>query len=136
MPEIILFQDPVVRTVAFLRKYVPYDAGPFMDVPPDWEWGPLLVTVVDTGGRGERDVVLDDARVTVEVSHADGMEASRVARELQGLIRQWPFEEAGVIFLRTVQRPTFQPDSETRTPGYSFTVELSFRASTTEIPAI
>lgn len=136
MAEIILFQDPVVRAVSFLGKYVPVEAGPFMDVPPDWDWGPLLVTVVDTGGQGERDVVLDDARLTVEVSHTNSMEASRIARELHGLIRQWPFEEKGVIFLRTVQRPTFQPDSETRTPGYSFTVELSFRASTAEIPAI
>lgn len=136
MPEIILFQDPVARAVAFLGKYVPYEAGPFMSVPPDWEWGPLLVTVVDTGGLGERDVVLDDTRLTVEVSCSDGVEASRVARELHGLIRQWPFEEKGVIFLRTVQRPTFQPDSETRTPGYSFTVELSFRATTAEVTAI
>lgn len=134
--DVLMFQDPTQRAMAYLGAWLPAEAGPFLDVPPEWAWDQLLVTVVDTGGRGERDVVLDDARLTVEVSHPDAVRASEVARKLHAIIRQWPFEEKGVIFLRTVQRPTFQPDSETRTPGYSFTVELSFRASTVEVSAI
>lgn len=133
MPEIILFQDPIARAVAYLGKFVPEDAGPFLDVPAEWPWGDLLVTVVDVGGGGERDVVLDDVMLSVEVSCGDSIRASDVARRLHGLLRQWPYEEKGVRFLRTIQRPTFQPDEETRTPGYSMTVELSFRASTNEL---
>lgn len=134
--DVLLFQDPTQRAMAYLGAWVPAESGPFLGVPPNWGWDQLLVTVVDTGGRGERDVVLDDARLTVEVSHPDAVRASEVARNLHAIIRQWPFEEKGVIFLRTLQRPTFQADAETRTPGYSFTVELSFRASATEITAI
>ena len=136
MAEIIMFQDPTQRAMAYLGKWVPFDAGPFLDVPADWAWDQLLVTVVDTGGRGERDVVLDDVRLTVEVSHPDAPRASEVARRLHGLVRAWPEHERGVIFLRTLQRPTFTPDDATRTPAYTFTVELSFRATSTEITAI
>ena len=135
-PDVILFQDPLARAVSFLGKFVPPAAGPFLDVPADWAWGDLLVVVVDVGGSGERDVVLDDVMLSVEVSHADSLRASEVARRLHGLLRQWPYEESGVRFLRTIQRPTFEPDDETRTPGYSFTVELSFRASTTTFSSL
>lgn len=136
MAEIILFQDPTQRAMAYLGNWVPFDAGPFLDVPADWAWDQLLVTVVDTGGRGERDVVLDDVRLTVEVSHPNAPRASEVARRLHGLVRAWPEHESGVIFLRTLQRPTFTPDDATRTPAYTFTVELSFRATAAEITAI
>lgn len=129
MPEIILFQDPVARAVSYLSGWVPVEAGPFIDVPAGWRWGDLLVTVVDTGGSGERDIVLDDVRLTVEVSDKSSVRASEVARTLHGLIRAWPEHENGVRFLRTLSRPTFQADGETRTPGYAFTVELSFRAA-------
>lgn len=136
MVEIIRFEDPTARAMAYLGSWLPVESGPFLDVPPEWAWDQLLVTVADTGGPGERDVVLDDVRLTIEVSHPDAVEASRVARDLHGLIRAWPYQDKGVIFLRTLQRPTFTPDDETRTPGFAFTVELSFRASTVEITAI
>lgn len=136
MPEIILFQDPIARAVAYLGKFVPEDAGPFLDVPAEWPWGGLLVTVVDVGGGGERDVVLDDVMLSVEVSCGDSIRASDVARRLHGLLRQWPYEEMGVRFLRTIQRPTFDPDEETRTPGYSMTVELSFRAAPFDLTSL
>lgn len=136
MPEIILFQDPIARAVAYLGAFVPVEAGPFLDAPADWSWGDLLVTVVDVGGSGERDVVLDDVMLSVEVSCGDSMRASEVARRLHGLLRQWPYEEKGVRFLRTIQRPTFQPDEETRTPGYSMTVELSFRAAPFDLTSL
>lgn len=129
LPEIMLFQDPTTRAASYLGKFVPVEAGPFLDVPAEWRWGDLLVAVVDTGGGGEHDVVLDDVMLTVSVSHEDSVRASEVARRLHGLLRQWPYEESGVRFLRTIQRPTFDPDEETRTPGYSMTVELSFRAA-------
>lgn len=136
MPEIILFQDPTLRASSYLGTFIPVEAGPFLDVPANWSWGGLLVTVVDTGGGGERDVVLDDVMLTVAVSHPDSLRASEVARRLHGLLRQWPYEEKGVRFLRTIQRPTFQPDEETRTPGYSMTVELSFRAAPFDLTSL
>jgi hypothetical protein len=133
MPKVIVPADPVARAMSYLSPFVPYDSGPFMDVPGAWEWGPLLVVVVDTGGAGSRDVVLDDCRLTVEVSSADSLEASRVCREIHGLLRAWGSAEPGVQFLRTIQRPTYQPDEQTRTPAYTTTVELTFKASELEV---
>lgn len=138
MVEIIRLQDPVARAVEYLGLFVPYDAGPFMEVPPGWDWTQLLVTVVDVGGDGERDVVLDDARLMVEVSSPDSIEASEWCRDLHGLLRFWRSNDPTrtVTFLKTVQRPTFMPDDVTRTPGYSTIVDLSFRADRRDVSKI
>lgn len=128
-------QDPVARTVQYLSDYVPEVAGPFMTVPAGWEWNTLLVTVTDVGGDGDRSVVLDDARLMIEVFHPNSVTASEWARDLHGLIRAWrdPSLEGGVVFNRTVQRPTFIPDEATRTAGYFFLVDMIFRADRREL---
>jgi hypothetical protein len=138
MVEIIRLQDPVARAVEYLGFFVPHESGPFLDVPPDWEWGKLLVTVADVGGEGERDVVLDDARLMVEVSHEDSLEASHWCRNIHGLLKHWRANDPTrtVSFLKTVQRPTYTPDDESRTPAYSTIVDLSFRADRHDVPKI
>lgn len=138
MVEIIRLQDPVIRAREYLGSFVPPESGPFLDVPPDWKWGPLLVTLADVGGDGPRDVVLDDARLMVEVSHRNSEEASKWCRNIHGLLRFWRdiTSDKTVTFLRTVQRPTYTPDDETRTPAYSTIVDLSFRADRHDVPKI
>jgi hypothetical protein len=136
MPKVIVPADPVARAVSYLSQFVPFEAGPFPDVPAKWKWDSLLVVVVDTGGAGSRGVVLDDCRLTVEVSHPDSVEASRVCREIHGLLRAWGEIETGVQFLRTIQRPTYDADDETRTPAYTTTVELTFRANEINVKPI
>lgn len=133
MVEILTFQDPVIRALDYLRDYV--DGTLVGEVPYDWDWerNEILVVVTDTGGAGERDVVLDDTWLTLSVGHPDSVVASEQAGVVHGLLRAWPYEESGVRFLRTIQRPTFVADSETRYPSYEMTVELSFRAIRREI---
>ncbi|MFJ2618164.1 hypothetical protein [Glutamicibacter sp. NPDC087344] len=89
----------------------------------------MLVTVTDTGGLGEKDVVLDQARITVDVYHEDSEQASDVARKLHGLIRAWHTQEKGVRFISTLTRPTYRPEDASGTPGFFFTVELLFKAA-------
>lgn len=132
MPKIILLEDPVARTIEYLAPYLPTSAGPFLDVPEGWDWdaGELLVTVADVGGTGERDVALDDVRLMVEVAHGDSTEASRVCRELHGLLRVWR-DRRPVQFIRTVQRPTYQPTRDN--PSFTTIVELTFRAREVDV---
>lgn len=134
--EIVKLQDPVARAIAYVRPFIPAGGEIHMDVPARWAWDRLLVVVSDTGGRGERDVVLDDVRLTTTVFHPDSVAASESARNLHGLLRQWPYQESGVRFLRTLTRPTFDPDGATRTPGYTSTVELSFKAAQFDLTTI
>lgn len=139
MADIILGEDPVARAITYLKQYLaPGDAtaGPHITVPDGWAWDKLLIVVADTGGPGERDVVLDDAFLTVEVSAPDSVRASEVARRVHGLLKQWPYAQPGVHFRRTIQRPTFQPDDETRTPAYSMTVELTFRSTAEQFTSL
>ena len=138
MAQFLRLQDPVARANEYLGFFVPKTAGPFLEVPPGWDWKSLLVTVTDVGGDGERDVVLDDARLMVEVWDPDSVAASEWCRDLHGLLRCWRDHDPTktVTFLRTVQRPTFKPDDATKTPGYFTIVDLSFRADRREIHKI
>src|SRR5699024_523865 len=138
MAEFIRLQDPVARTVEYLGFFVPKTAGPFPQVPANWAWDDLLVTVTVVGGDGERRIAVDDVRLMVEVWHPDSVTASPWCRDLQGLIRSWRGRDASktVTCLRTTQRPTFMRDEATRTPGYFTIVDLSFRADRREIKKI
>ena len=138
MAQFLRLQDPVARANEYLGFFVPKTAGPFLEIPSGWDWKSLLVTVTDVGGDGERDVVLDDARLMVEVWHPDSVTASEWCRDLHGLLRSWRDNDTTktVTFLRTIQRPTFKPDDATRTPGYFTIVDLSFRADRREIHKI
>lgn len=136
MVEVVRLKDPVAMARQYLLPYLPKGSGPYLEVPSNWSWDRLLVTVVDVGGNGERAVVLDDARLMVEVSHPDSEEASGWCTDIHALLRHWRDTDPSVTFLRTVQRPTYIPDDATRTPAYSTVVDLSFRADRREIPKI
>src|SRR5699024_6456741 len=138
MAQIIRLQDPVARVIEYLGSFVPETAGPFLQVPANWACDDLLVTVADVGGDGERHVVLDDARLMVELWPPDAVVASGLWRDLHGLIRSWRDHVAtkSVTSLRTAQRPTFMPDEAARTPGFFTTVDLTFRADRREINKI
>ena len=128
MVEILQGKDPVAETIAYLSPFYP-EAVFGLDVPAEWEWGPLLIVVTDVGGPGPRDVVLDDAYISVLVSHEDSENASDIARTILGLLRQWPMANRAVYWNRVMQRPTYAPDEDTKVPAYSMTVALTFRAS-------
>lgn len=133
--DIIKPVDPVAEAIRYLSPYFP-GAVFGLSVPASWEWGPLLVVVTDTGGPGEHDVVLDEANLTIEVSHEDAEVASDTARTIHGLLKAWPMANRAVYWRRTLQRPTYTPDEETEVPAYSLTVTLNFRMTTetVEIP--
>src|SRR5699024_1237852 len=130
MAEFIRLQDPVARTIEYLGFFVPKTAGPLLQVPANWAWDDLLVTVTHVGGDGERSPVLDAVRLMIEVWHPDSVTASSSFRDWHGLIRSWRDRDDSktVTFLRTTQRPTFMPDEATRTPGYFTLVHLTFPA--------
>ena len=105
------------------------------EVPAKWAWGDLLITVADVGGSGVQDHVFDVVRMTVEVSHPDQAVAHDTAQTVYGLLREWPRQESGVYFRGTIQRPTWWPDDETRTPLYKTTILLAFRGEQVESDA-
>lgn len=133
MADVLVPQDPVLRARAYLLRYFPRVE---VQVPPKWAWDDLLVVLTDTGGAGEYDRVLSDARITVEVSHPRIKNASEAARVIQGLLREWQHIEDGVYWRSEVGRPAFYPDDETGTPKYIQTVSLAFRSEPRSIPQI
>lgn len=134
MSELIIPVDPVARAIAYLRGLFP-DVKFAIDVPSNWDWdlGNTLAVVVDVGGAGPMSVVLDDVFLMVEVSNQDGIEASRVAREIYARLRHWQWVERGVAWKSSLQRPTYTPDDETKVPSYSMTVNLRFKSEIRQI---
>lgn len=129
MTEIIRLQDPVLETIEYLKPWISARS----EVPARWAWDDLLVTVQDAGGTGERDLVLDDVLLSLMVAHPDRETASTAARDIHGLLRAWTYASDRVSFDATIQRPTYDPDPDTRTPAYTFTVRIIFRAETATV---
>ena len=134
MPKIIVFPDAAARTISYLVGHVD-GATIAPEVPPKWAWDGLLITVADVGGSGVQDHVFDVVRITVELSHPDQAVAHDTAQKVYGLLREWPWQEPGVYFRGTIQRPTWWPDDETRTPLYKLTLLLAFRGEQVESAA-
>lgn len=132
MTEIQLMPDPVARALRFLTLY--YPAGSLGIERPRESFEELLIVVSDTGGAGQVDHAFDEVRLTVEVFDRDAETASRVAREVAGLFRVWPWEEAGVYAHRVISRPYWDPDPDLDSlPCYTQTHEFRFRGQPTTI---
>lgn len=129
--EILRLRDPVISAISYLATYFENVRD---SVPYQFDWRGPLVVVTDAGGTGERDIALDDVILSFRVFDPDKFTASERARTIHGLLRAWPSVADGVHWNGTVQRPTFDPDEETRTPGYSFSVRLIFRAENVKGP--
>lgn len=133
MGELIIPVDPVAKAIAYLGPMHP-DVRMALDVPSDWAWDDTLVVVVDVGGAGPVGVVLDDVFLMVEVSSPDDEKASELARLIYGQLRGWQWKDPGVSWVSSLQRPTYSPDEDTRSPGYAMTVNLRFRAEIRRTP--
>jgi len=133
MPTIVVFPDVPALVIAYLQQYFPAATVVGMNVPEGWEWDDLLIVVVDTGGPGEKAVILDESYITVTVSHPDAAEASDTARVVHGLLKNLPYSNTAVRWVESVQRPTFEADDKEEAPAYSMTVAVTSRATTQQV---
>ena len=136
----IIPADVELTILRAVRDWFP-DATVGTDIPARWNWvqpaGQLIVATI-VGGMGIRDHGFDDVRVTFEVYDQDVDAANTTARHLYGLVREWQHEASGVFYRGNILRPVYHPygggaGEPSFTPGYWFTVELTFRVE--EIPS-
>lgn len=131
--QLIVFPDPVAEVMGYLAEHSPgLEVGQSLaQAPrPDSHEG-LYVQVVD-GGGGPWEHVFDDARITVEVSHPDSVEASNVARRCDALLRAYAAPKGR--WLSTVSHPRCLPDPDLRLPAYVLTHTLRFRGEEVTTP--
>ena len=95
----------------------------------DWQAGhPTIVRVTLVDRSDVRQLVLDDALLTVEVWDADSVQAFDVASQIAGHIASWAGVWAGVlIYEATARGPRSLEDPATRTPRYLVTVSVTAR---------
>lgn len=125
MPEALLFPDPLALTISAIVTDSEFaDAALSVDPRPDDHQG-LYIHVRDAGGPGDWQHVFEDARVNVEVSHPDSVEASRVIRRIDQIIRSLHTSEG--LWLDTVTRPYYSPDPDMRIPAYEMTHTIRCR---------
>lgn len=146
MMKVIVFPDLQARAIMYLRgvfggpggtpmptainDYLPF-ATVLPEVPEGWAWDDLLIVVADAGGGGMTDWVLDDARLSVDVSHPSQEVASEAARRVYAALIGWQRVEPGVYYRGTIQRPTWWPDDETRQHVYTQTLRFAQRGEET-----
>jgi hypothetical protein len=132
---VIIPADIEVTIIRAVRGWFP-DATVSTDIPHGWDWttptGQLIIATV-IGGMGIREYAFDDARVTFEVYDTNVDEASTTARHLYGRVREWHHNQSGVFYRGDILRPVYHPyggdpGEPSFTPGYWFTVELTFRS--------
>lgn len=127
MAEALLFPDPLELAISAIVSDSEFtDAAISVDPRPD-DFEGLYVHVRDAGGPGEWQHTFEDARVSVEVSHPDSVEASRVIRRIDQIIRSFHTGEG--LWLDTVTRPYYSPDPDMRVPAYMMTHTIRVRGT-------
>ncbi|MFJ3957699.1 hypothetical protein [Arthrobacter sp. NPDC090010] len=124
MTDFIASPEPTVLAIAFIKQHF-LDAEVGQKMPADRP--DLFIQVTDTGGAGRHDVVMDEVRLTFDVYAKDSSTASRVARDLFGLLWVWPERHTGVYRRRGWSRPAWVPDDVTGQARYVLTATLDFR---------
>lgn len=131
----IIPSDAEIHLIRFVKAKFPA-ATVATDIPAKWDWmspaGQLIVITI-VGGNGIRNHGFDHVRVTFEVYDPNVDTASMTVRRLYGALREWQYESPGVAFRGTILRPVYRPrggggDEPAFTPGYWFTIEITFRA--------
>ena len=125
MAEALIFPDPLELIISEIVSDSEFaDVVISVDPRPD-DFKGLYVHVRDAGGPGDWQHAFEDTRVSVEVSHPDSVEASRVIRRIDQIIRSFHTGEG--LWLDTVTRPYYSPDPDMRVPAYMMTHTIRVR---------
>lgn len=136
MTDITLFPDATAEAMAYIRAHFP---GTTIRLTADesWEWEDTLITVSDTGGRGEWTTVwgaeYSDAQITIDVSNPDAVVASRIARTIHALIKVWPSNNPIIHSVESLRKPVYYPNPSPFTPNYEMTFSVTLTGTKTTI---
>lgn len=117
------FPDPVVLLRAFVTTFTAVKV--VTEIPDDWDYQKPIVHVVDSGGPGVRDHVMDQRRVTFRVSAPRRSDA----KELADLIREKIHNHTGGqwYWISDTAAPAFWPDDAVGKPRYVYTARIDVR---------
>lgn len=120
--------DLEAAAIAYLDS-VGISAGTQRPSDTDWQAGhPTIVRVTLVDRDDVRQLVLDDALLSVEVWDASSVTAFEVASPIAGHFDSWTGPWAGVlIYEATARGPRSLDDPLTRTPRYLVTVSVTAR---------
>lgn len=136
MIDVTLFPDVTAEAMAFINENI-IDVLVVMTADEDWDWQSTLVTVSDTGGRGEWSTVwgavYSDAQITINVSDPDAVKASEVARSIHAMFMVWDVIHPKVSKVESVTKPIYYPNPQPLTPNYQMTFLVRVEGEQTTI---
>lgn len=129
MPEIVVFPDAVYEVGSYLasRLTARGDATPVYSRVPTTRPA-TFVRVIRTGGP-RRNLVVDDAQITVEAWAATDEAAHDLAQLCRGILLAAPGVATAVRDVQELGGPALQPDPDSETPRYVFSHVVSLRGS-------
>jgi hypothetical protein len=129
MPEIVVFPDAVYEVGSYLasRLTARGDATPVYSRVPNPRPA-TFVRVIRTGGP-RRNLVVDDAQITVEAWAATDEAAHDLAQLCRAILLASPGDSDLIRDVGEVGGPGLQPDPDSNTPRYVFTHLVALRGS-------
>lgn len=127
MVEIVLFPDAIAAVIDYLAAQLAARSN----TTPVYSRVPTtrpatFVRVLRTGGP-RRNLVVDDAQITVEAWAASDAAAHDLAQLCRGILLAAPGDAALVRDVQELGGPALQPDPDSETPRYVFSLVFSLR---------
>lgn len=130
MPEIVVFPDAVDKVVDYLAAQLAArsNATPVYSRVPTTRPA-SFVRVIRTGGV-RRNLVVDDAQITIEAWAPSDEAAHDLAQLCRGILLAAPGVATAVRDVQELGGPGLQPDPDSETPRYVFSHLVSLRGTT------
>jgi len=129
MAEIVVFPDAVAAVIGYLSAELTArsNAAPVYSRVPTTRPA-TFVRVIRTGGP-RRNLVVDDAQITVEAWATTDQAAHDLAQLCRGILLAAPGDAALVRDVQELGGPALQPDPDSETPRYVFSHVVSLRGA-------
>lgn len=137
MTEVILFPDLEAAVIDYLTgELAAFDADATVDNTVPDPRPTRLVRVLRTGGA-RTGVVLEDAQLTIDCWDVLVEDAHDLAQLCRGLMTAMPYRYPDTVTYRVheVGGPNNQPDPDTASPRYTFTVLITARGTAIAEPS-
>lgn len=121
--------SPDVRSllIGWLPRLVGAEVTAVRPDPHEEEGWRRLVRVIDTGGPGRYERVLQTVQVTIDSYAETAYDAAELARRVDDAIHDLPSSPVPVVAIDGSTTPHDTPDPDTGQPRYSATYQLTVK---------
>lgn len=115
------FPDPVILMRSFVQSVTPENV--VTEIPENFDYRSPIVHVVDSGGPGVTNYVLDQRRVSFFVSSPKRRDALRVSETIRDALHD--YQGGGWYWVSDTSAVNYFPDDQVKVPRYAYTARIN-----------